>query len=170
MEDEKAFRASMKRLREERGWTQADLARELTESGWTGVYQTTISRMEKGERPIRIGEARGIARVFNVTVGLMIVPTEERKPVEELRKSVHTLDGLYNSIGADSDRFRFLQNLLPDAIEAVESSDFRDWADADMRATIEGDLKRARSLIGMDVRNAYDDWMTNWHGLDSDDA
>lgn len=170
MEDEEAFRASMRSLREERGWTQADLARELTESGWSGVYQTTISRMEKGERPIRIGEARGIARVFGVTVGLMIVPADERKPVETLRKSVFMLQGLYESIGADIDKFKFLQGLLPDEIDAVESSQFREWADEDMRVLVEDDLRRARDLIKKDIRDAFDDWMTNWHGLDSDDA
>src|SRR5699024_12296747 len=79
---------------EERGWTQAELAKRMTDSGWSGMYQMTIGRMEKGVRPIRIGEARGLAKVFGVTVGMMIAPPESSKPVEALKNTVLKLDDL----------------------------------------------------------------------------
>src|SRR5699024_9011932 len=102
-EDEEAFIRSMKRLREERGWTQADLARKMTDIGWSGMYQTTISRMEKGERPVRIGEARGLARVFEVTVGMMIAQPESSKPVEALKNSVLKIDDIKRRLWDDID-------------------------------------------------------------------
>jgi len=69
------FALNMQRTRERYGISQADLIKRLKDSGWTNVHQTTISRIEKGERPARLGEARAIARALNVELNqLMLAP------------------------------------------------------------------------------------------------
>jgi len=55
-------------FREAHGWSQKDLVEKLREQGWTSVYQNTISRIEKGDRPVRYGEALAIAQVFGEPV------------------------------------------------------------------------------------------------------
>ena len=65
---ESRFAANMRAMREALGWNQSELARRLTEAGLEGFHQTTISRIEKGERPIRLGEATVAAQVFQVPV------------------------------------------------------------------------------------------------------
>lgn len=159
-EDEKAFIRSMKRLREDRGWTQADLAREMTDLGWSGMYQTTISRMEKGERPVRIGEARGLAKVFGVTVGMMIAQPESSKPVEALKNSVLKLDDVRGRlIGDIEEHFVFSQVLLPKEISDVENCGYESWADDDMRASIENFLARARRHQATSMQEIVDEAM-----------
>lgn len=159
-EDEEAFIRSMKRLREDRGWTQADLARKMTEYGWSGMYQTTISRIEKGERPVRIGEARGLATVFGVTVGMMIAQPESSKPVEALKNSVMKLDELKKRLVGDlEEHFVFAQMILPREIAEVEECGYESWADDDMKASIENFLSRARKHAERSVSDLVDEAM-----------
>lgn len=77
--DEARFRECMKELREDRGWSQGELSRQLMASGWAIFHQTTISRIESGERPVKLGEARAIAAILESTVDAMVAPSEETK-------------------------------------------------------------------------------------------
>lgn len=157
-EDEEAFIRSMKRLREERGWTQADLSRKMADIGWSGMYQTTISRMEKGERPVRIGEARGLARVFDVTVGMMIAQPESSKPVETLKNSVMKLEDVRQRLrGAIDEQFAISKLLLPGEISEVEECGYEDWADDEMKESIQRLLERARVLQAETLRDIEDE-------------
>lgn len=70
--EETVFAQAVQRLREDRGWSQGELARRMVAAGWDTYSQMTVSRTEKLERPIRLGEALALARVFNVTLPLMI--------------------------------------------------------------------------------------------------
>lgn len=148
----------MKRLREERGWTQADLSRKMADIGWSGMYQTTISRMEKGERPVRIGEARGLARVFDVTVGMMIAQPESSKPVETLKNSVMKLEDVRQRLrGAIDEQFAFSKLLLPGEISEVEECGYEDWADDEMKESIQRLLERARYLQAETLQDIEDE-------------
>lgn len=159
-EDEESFRLSMKRMREERGWTQAELANRMTDSGWSGMYQMTIGRMEKGVRPIRIGEARGLAKVFGVTVGMMIAPSESSRPIEELKDTVLKLDALKSSLRSSmEDYWNISGSVLPEEIEQAESSGYEEWADADMRESIKLYLARAKRHWATTVDEVVDEVM-----------
>lgn len=159
-EDEESFRVSMKRMREERGWTQAELANRMTDSGWSGMYQMTIGRMEKGVRPIRIGEARGLAKVFGVTVGMMIAPSESSRPIEELKDTVLKVDELKSRLVSDlDDYYAWSKRILPYNIESVVNSGYEEWADADMRESIKLYLARAKRHWATTVDEVVDEAM-----------
>lgn len=159
-EDEESFRVSMKRMREERGWTQAELANRMTDSGWSGMYQMTIGRMEKGVRPIRIGEARGLAKVFGVTVGMMIAPSESSRPIEELKDTVLKVDELKSRLVSDlDDYYAWSKRILPYNIESVVNSGYEEWADADMRESIKLYLARAKRHWATTVDEVVDEVM-----------
>lgn len=160
MEEEAEFVRAMKRLRDERGWTQADLAKKMTEMGWSGIYQTTISRIESGDRPVRIGEARGIAKTFGVTVGLMLAKPESSKPVEALKNSVLRLDDLTLRLREDiEDHYVFSRMILPKEMDDVRESGYSDWADVDMKASIELFLRRAQRHVDTSIGDLVDDVM-----------
>lgn len=89
--EEANFIANMRRLREENGWSQGELAQRMQRSGWSEFHQTTISRMEKGARPVRLGEARGIAGVLGTLVGQMILDEPAARSLRELELSVQEL-------------------------------------------------------------------------------
>lgn len=72
---EASFVERMVRSREDRGYSQADLVRRLRENGWQSVHPTTISRIEKRERPVRIGEAARIATALGVELDELLPRT-----------------------------------------------------------------------------------------------
>lgn len=81
---EARFRESMQKLRSERGWSQGELARRMSDAGWSDWYQATVSRIEKGTRAVRLAEARGIARVLGTTVEQMASPSQTVEWLQEM--------------------------------------------------------------------------------------
>lgn len=69
---DETFAEQMRLLREARGWSQGELARRMVEAGFSNYSQMTVSRTEKGERPIRLAEARELAWILNTTVEEMV--------------------------------------------------------------------------------------------------
>lgn len=66
-------------LREERGWSQSELARRMVDAGWPKYTQMTVSRTEKGERPIRLNEAESLAEVFGIDLYNLWIPRQLRR-------------------------------------------------------------------------------------------
>lgn len=89
---------AVQRLRTERGWSQAELAEKMRERGFTKFHPTTISRIEKGDRPVRIAEALGLARVLGTSVARMMVPTEDAKVLDQLFAAVDDHTAVENAI------------------------------------------------------------------------
>lgn len=54
------------------GWSQAEFAEILRATGLTNMHQNTVSRIEKGDRPLRMAESEAIAKLFGLTVDEML--------------------------------------------------------------------------------------------------
>src|SRR5271163_4440786 len=91
--------------RENRGWSQVDMANMLSDNGIQPMHPTTVAKIEAGTRSVRINEAVGIADLFEVSLDSLL----DRKPrakrsdvtrrldalaqrVQELNSRVYTLD------------------------------------------------------------------------------
>ena len=73
---ERAIGVKIRQLREQRGWSQADLSDRLANYGWQ-LHQTNISKLEAGRRPMRVAEAAALAAVFGLPiVALWYLPLE----------------------------------------------------------------------------------------------
>lgn len=55
-------------LREERGWSQQELSEKLSHWG-IDMHQTTVAKMEKGKRPLRVAEMFALSHVFGLPPG-----------------------------------------------------------------------------------------------------
>lgn len=62
--------------RTRRGWSQAELARQLEAAGFLGLGQPAISAIEKpnGRRAITVDEAIALSRVFDVPLAELLLP------------------------------------------------------------------------------------------------
>jgi transcriptional regulator with XRE-family HTH domain len=92
---ERLLASRVKELRVNRGWTQADLAREMTAAGCP-IHQTAVSRIEKpsttdGRRAIMLDEAIAFARVFEVPLGRLVSPAPDPNAVEDAIARIHAL-------------------------------------------------------------------------------
>lgn len=83
--DKHLFRHHMKRLREEKGWTQNQLATELCKAGLDSFKQITVARIEEGKRAVKLEEAGVIAQVLGSYVHFMLTPPEVLSYTEYLQ-------------------------------------------------------------------------------------
>ena len=78
-------------LREERGWSQSEVARRMEAYGYNW-HQTTVGRVESGKRPLRLNELVHPAAMFGVSPIRLIVPnvtpdrlSDDIKAIEDAR-------------------------------------------------------------------------------------
>jgi transcriptional regulator with XRE-family HTH domain len=62
---EKNFGEKVRQWRRERNWSQEDVADKLRMQGFD-MHQTTVAKIERGTRPLRVAEAAAIAAIFRV--------------------------------------------------------------------------------------------------------
>src|SRR5580693_113550 len=72
---EEVLAGSVRRLREERGWTQEQLAEQMYEVGFTNWARSTVTEVEGSgrRRQISVAELFGLAHVFGCGVGDLLV-------------------------------------------------------------------------------------------------
>jgi transcriptional regulator with XRE-family HTH domain len=82
-----------KQLREQRGWSQEDVSDRLREIGFD-MHQTTVAKMEKGKRPLRVAELFALSHVFGLPpVALLYLPVVQEHPgMEYMRKRLEAID------------------------------------------------------------------------------
>ncbi|WP_431233553.1 helix-turn-helix domain-containing protein [Mycolicibacterium psychrotolerans] len=64
---EKRFGEVIRRWRTDRNWSQEDVAERLRHQGFE-MHQTTVAKIERGARPLRVAEAAALAEVFEMPI------------------------------------------------------------------------------------------------------
>ncbi|GAA4191930.1 hypothetical protein GCM10022219_11490 [Microbacterium oryzae] len=70
------FGGRIRSVREERGKTQAEVVADMRRRGIEYMNTSTLSRIEAGSRPVRLEEARVLARILAVSLDGMIAEGE----------------------------------------------------------------------------------------------
>lgn len=81
-----------------RGWSQSELARRMSEAGWPNYTQMTVSRTEKGERPIRLDELISYAEVFERPVAEMWLSDDEHAWQRSMAQADDAENALMNAL------------------------------------------------------------------------
>lgn len=89
---EARFVAAMKRRREERGHTQGSLAANLLIMESLSLDATAITRIERGDRRVRLNEAVAIAHVLGLDLNLALGPGLDQSPDDLLREAQKQAD------------------------------------------------------------------------------
>lgn len=100
--------------REDRGWSQTDLSKRLADNG-VHMPSTVISKVELGERALRIEEVAGLADLFGMSVDALLGRTRGL-PTQGLR----ILDELSDTAGAMADELEVIQGRWGRAFGALE--------------------------------------------------
>jgi transcriptional regulator with XRE-family HTH domain len=90
---DKHFGKRVKNERDHRGWSQADMAKKLSDHGIQPMHPTTVAKIEAGERSVRINEAVGIADLFEISLDSLL----GRKPRAE-RDLEYALGALLDAV------------------------------------------------------------------------
>ena len=82
------FSKRLRAEREQRGWSQADMAKRLSAKD-IPMHWTTIAKIEAGDRSVRIVEAVGIADLFDVPLDALLGRSAD--PRNDERYAAHAL-------------------------------------------------------------------------------
>ncbi|MFF2387847.1 multiprotein-bridging factor 1 family protein [Agromyces sp. NPDC058104] len=91
-EIDQAVAKNVKRAREQIGWSQEELASQLRTLGVAGVHQTTIARIESGQRSLRVAEALALARLLDYRVEELAMSSATASLRESYRELQKRLD------------------------------------------------------------------------------
>lgn len=134
--EEANFVQNLIRLREQRGWTQSDLARWMAKIGWSAFRQTTVSRIEKGERPIRLGEAHGITGLLETTMEQMVAPPIQAQLVRDLTSAQrdlaiakYALEETARKYEAAAKQVEIVGGVAKASVEYLDGSGSDSWGD-----------------------------------------
>lgn len=67
--DDETIGRNIRRLREEKALSQAELADSLLQQGIRGMHPQTITKLESGSRALKFNEAIALAAVLGVSIG-----------------------------------------------------------------------------------------------------
>lgn len=93
----------LKRLRTERGWSQEEVARRMTSSGYDW-HQTTVGRTESAARPLRVNEAVLLAAIFEVPITQLLVPAAMK--ISDIDTEISAIEETLDHIGKMAAEFQ----------------------------------------------------------------
>lgn len=117
------FRKRLKRERERRDWSQAAMAKMMSDNG-IPMHATTIAKIEAGDRAVRIDEATGIAELFRLSLdgmlgrkgmeddeshALTVLAGEAQRLIPEVSRVAERLRQAYGELEAQFDFAHFEQ-------------------------------------------------------------
>jgi transcriptional regulator with XRE-family HTH domain len=70
--DMSRFRERISRERKRRGWSQAEVADKLNAMGIDSMYNTTVAKIEAGDRDIKLDEAVALARLYDAPLDTLV--------------------------------------------------------------------------------------------------
>ncbi len=79
-------------LREERGWSQKEMAERVRSYGFD-FHQSTVAKLESGGRPLRVAEMYALSHVFQLPPGavfFMAASTREHDAMDSLTELLET--------------------------------------------------------------------------------
>jgi transcriptional regulator with XRE-family HTH domain len=112
------FRKRIKTERERRGWTQAQMAAALDSKAVGSMHWTTIAKIEKGTRSVRIDEAAAIADLFGISVDALL--GRRARPVAD---RVHILTTAADTATRSTNTILDVADAVQDRIADLSPSD-----------------------------------------------
>lgn len=160
--DEKVGR-QIQRLREAAGMSKTQLAALLSEAGQPQFHPTTITRVESGERSIRVAEALHIANALGVRFETLLPVDSVDSLVRGAQVQSRMIEGQLRSLSDDAEEILFAQHSLRDLLQRITPKDIQELAPDDygrgrLRAQIYGAQEAAEADIVKVVKDAVEQW------------
>ena len=108
------FRRRITHERNERDWSQAEVAKKLTAMGIDNMHISTIAKVESGAREIKLDEAAAMAELFGASLDAML----GRKP-KSARDLVYLLGALEDQAFSSRAQLDRTSRSLSDRLEDI---------------------------------------------------
>jgi transcriptional regulator with XRE-family HTH domain len=118
----------VRQLREQTGLTQRQVADLMTAAGHR-MHQTTVAKIEAGDRPVSVGEAVRLAGVFGVAMDALLtepaVDDERQRAIAELVDAQVAIRSLEHEVAERQKALDRAQILRDDAFGRLTNAQFR---------------------------------------------
>ena len=125
------------------------MVHKLRDHGWTNVHPTTISRIEKRERPVKLAEAARIANVLGTDLSRMLARPDRAGAEEELDKVLEGVTDAYNRIGEGAYWLSVSRTVLQTTL-----AEFRGVVDRENDDYLREKLRKSQRYLGLRIDNA----------------
>lgn len=130
-------------LREGQGLTQTDLVAQLRARGLEHMNATTLSRIESGQRPVRLSEARVLVDVFDWSLAMLTVSSADFEALELIAKAEKAVRERHDALRAAVAEFEQSKMTLRAAVSRMDEGAREEAIDSDL----ESDLRIVRKNI-----------------------
>ena len=148
---------NLRLLRQAHGWSQREVAEKMHGHGYPTWQQSTIGKLESGERPLRVNELAALGAVFGLPAAQLILPfgipdgypdtgtflSDDELPLDVLQEQIARVRKV---IG---DGEIALEESLSAAVAARREAEAAEAAHAAQRARIEAARARLLTLAGL---------------------
>lgn len=109
---------AIRRLREERGWSQQEVANRMMAHGFSWL-QSTVGKTEAAQRPLRVNELVTLALLFETSpVNILQPVARHRDEVRDLKDREMVLKGMKARRTVEEEKLTLLQRALEAAARA----------------------------------------------------
>jgi transcriptional regulator with XRE-family HTH domain len=122
---ERRFAENLRTAREDKGVSQVKLAQEMAARGWPWRQQT-VTRVESGQRMVRLGEALAVAEILGTSVVMLTASTRETTAVHLLASSTSKVKQSFHEITRWTQTLLWNQGQLRTTLASVERRDYLD--------------------------------------------
>jgi transcriptional regulator with XRE-family HTH domain len=130
------FRNKTRDERERRGWSQAQMAKLLSDRGFP-AHATTIAKIEAGDRSVQIDEAAAIADLFEVSLDTLV-----GRAVSTQNDFTYTLRSLISTARQAAFQIESTQTALRERVAELDTFEFPE------RDTLVQRCERALAALG----------------------
>ena len=130
---EQRFAANLRAAREAVSMSQERLAEEMAARGWPW-HQQTVTRVENGRRMVRLGEAKSVAEILEMSLDQLTWPTSDARIVERLAEWMRVAKTSYRRIAEETAELLRTTGLL--SIDPAVADSFDSAAAARIRDAI----------------------------------
>lgn len=156
------FGANLRRMREWRGWSQSELARQMQEAGWPKYSQVAVSRTEEGSRVVRLDEAIAIARVMERRVDDLLDAGPVVEAWAQLRAKMDEHSGNVSRLRLAVHEFKESYLDLEVLSRGLEESIASEGGEVRVSETMERTLENARKILTVSAHDVLDQSLEYW--------
>ncbi|MEQ4568002.1 helix-turn-helix transcriptional regulator [Paenarthrobacter sp. CAP02] len=148
----RVFGANLRQLREEKGWSQSELARRMQETGWPKYSQVAVSRTEEGTRAVRLDEAIDLAALFDAPVTRMISTSSTRAgQIFELQRQIAAVASATRELRAAAEAYEQTRRQAWAVQRDLASTVGGKWPSKNLKDTFERELGLLEGVLDMDA-------------------
>jgi len=152
---ERWFGENLRAAREQKEMSQTALAKKMAAAGFSNFHQSTVGRIEAGERPVRLSEGQELSLILGIPLGFLTWPPARLNRLNKFLYAVQNARERYVSLEELTQDFlnsvEMLAQFLPDIEKLLDNGEL---GEEDLPPNFDMDLQQARQLVSSTPEDA----------------